>query len=81
MNRMPANKKSIIHDLEEEYDPALKYVDGSDRDMLAYDQDELADMAQHLGAQVTVDVLDLPDPCNGVCCLECNYAGCVLARY
>ena len=29
MNRMP--RKSIIHDLEEEYDPALKYVDGSDR--------------------------------------------------
>ena len=52
MNRMPANKKSIIHDLEEEYDPALKHVNGSDRDMFAYDQDELADMAQHLGAQV-----------------------------
>ena len=41
-----------VVDLEEGYDPALKYVDGSDRDMFAYDQDELADMAQHLGAQV-----------------------------
>jgi hypothetical protein len=47
-------EKHIV-DLEEEYDPALKYVDGSDQEYLRFEPDEIEEHTKNFAECIQSD--------------------------
>ena len=41
----------VLHDLEEEWDPALPYIDGSNLDGASIEVDDIKDHADHMGCK------------------------------
>ncbi len=40
---------SLLHDLEEDHDPALPYISGSDLDGASWDQDDILECGRAMG--------------------------------